>query len=78
LSGSALNFVLDWYNVAVAGLESYVKYVWDALTGAQSSINATLSTSILLGIVALAVGVMIALGQLMPRQVRPLGKGAKA
>jgi hypothetical protein len=78
LSGSGFGVLGSWLEIAFTDLGTYITYFWNSLTGAQNNINTTVNTSILLGITALAISVMIALGQLLPGQTSPMSKGAKA
>ena len=78
LSGSALTILTEWVRVALAGLEAYVNYAWNGVTGMQSNIAAPISTSVGLGLAVLSVSVLLILGQLMPQNTGSVSKGAKA
>lgn len=78
LSGSALTVLTEWVRVALAGLEAYVNYAWNGVTGMQSNIAAPISTSVGLGLAVLSVSVLLILGQLMPQNTGSVSKGAKA
>lgn len=78
LSGSALTVLMEWMRVALAGLESYVNYAWNGVTGMQSNIAAPISTSVGLGLAVLSVSVLLILGQLIPQNTGSVSKGAKA
>jgi len=78
LSGSALTVLTEWLRVALAGLEAYVNYAWNGVTGMQSNIAAPISTSVGLGLAVLSVSVLLILGQLIPQNTGSVSKGAKA
>jgi hypothetical protein len=78
LSGSALTVLTDWMRVALAGLEAYLNYTWNGITGMQSKLAAPISASAWLGLAVLAVSVLLILGQLMPQNTGPVNKGARA
>ena len=78
LSGSALTVLTEWIRIALAGLDSYVNYAWNGITGIQSNIAAPISTSVGLGLAVLSVSVLLILGQLMPQNIGSVSKGAKA
>jgi hypothetical protein len=78
LTNSGLGVLGSWLKIAFTDLGTYSTYFWNGLSGAQKNINTTMNTSTLLGISALAISVMIALGQLLPGQTTPMSRGAKA
>jgi len=78
LSDSALSALVELVKAAFTNVESYVSYVWNGFTGLQSSIVAPVSDSVGLGVAALTLSVLLALGQLLPRSASLMDKGVKA
>jgi hypothetical protein len=66
-SGSSLAMLLDWIQASLAGLESFVSYTWNGLTGLQTGIADSISASAWLGLAALGLSCLLALDQLLPR-----------
>lgn len=78
VSDSALSLLVEWVRVGLAGIESYVNYVWNGFTGMQSNIVAPISASVGLGVVVLTLSVLLALGQMLPHSANLISKGEKA
>jgi len=66
-SGSGLAMLLDWIQAALVGLESFVSYTWNGLTGLQTGIADSISASTWLGLAALGLSCFLALDQLLPK-----------
>jgi len=77
LSGSGLSMLLEWSEVALTGIESYVSYVWNGLTGLQSNIASPVTDTVGLGVAILTLGVLLALGQLLRRNASLMDEGVK-
>lgn len=65
--GSGLAMLLDWIQASLVGLESFVSYTWNGLTGLQTGIADSISASAWLGLAALGLSCLLALDQLLPK-----------
>jgi hypothetical protein len=65
-SSSGLAMLLDWIQAALVGLESFVNYTWNGLTGLQAGIADSISASTWLGVAVLGLSCLLALDQLLP------------
>ncbi|HTX91681.1 MAG TPA: hypothetical protein VMC09_10760 [Anaerolineales bacterium] len=77
-SGSAIHVLGDWLQAGLAGLEGSLNYLWSSLTGAQNNLTAFIGPGAWIGLTALALSVLIALGQLVPQQPGTERKGKEA
>lgn len=67
VSGSGLAMLLEWIQASLVGLESFVNYAWNGLTGLQTGIADSISASAWLGLAALGLSCLLALDQLLPK-----------
>lgn len=79
VSGSGLAMLLEWIQALLVGLESFVNYAWNGVTGLQTGIADSISASVWLGLAALGLSCLLALEQLLPKSVDAFtSKGAEA
>ena len=80
LSASGMTVLLDWLQAGLVGLGSLADHLWNGAVGLQSGLAAPVTVSAWIGLVALTLSVLLALGQLLPQGSDPgfFSEGAKA